>query len=286
MPKIGPKLIPAFLLCLILHLFSGCEKQPAEPEEQKSILRLATTTSTADSGLLDVLIAVFESKYDVKVDVIAKGSGAALDAGRQGLADVVLTHERKIENVFITEGYGVNRKDVMYNDYVIVGPPDDPAEVKKTKDVLSALKQIYQQKEKFISRGKGSGTYLRELELWKLTKLVPMGSWYLVSELGMLKTLEMASEQHAYVMSDRSTYLFNRDDLDLVIVFEGDELLYNPYGVIAVNPARIDGINFEAAMQFIDFITSLEAQEIMAGYGRLRFGKPLFMPLGVEKQPL
>ncbi len=152
MPKTGPKLIPAFLLCLILHLFPGCEKQPAEPEEQKSILRLATTTSTADSGLLDVLIAVFESKYDIKVDVFAKGSSAALDAGRQGRADVVLTHERKIENVFITEGYGVNRKDVMYNDYVIVGPPDDPGEVKKTKDVLSALKQIYQKKEKFISR--------------------------------------------------------------------------------------------------------------------------------------
>lgn len=286
MPKIGPKLIPAFLLCLILSFFPGCEKQPSEPEEQKSILRLATTTSTTDSGLLNVLIPVFEAKHNIKVDIFAMGSGAALDAGRKGKADVVLAHARKAENVFITEGYGVNRKDVMYNDYVIVGPPDDPAEVKKAEDVLSALKQIYQKKEKFVSRGDRSGTYLRELELWKLTKSDPAGSWYSLSKLGMLKTLKIASEQDAYIISDRSTYLFNRNDLDLVIVFEGDELLYNAYGVIAVNPAKVPGINFEGAMQFIDFITSLPGQEIIAGYGRLRFGKPLYIPLGIEKQPL
>ena len=133
MLTIRPKLIPVFFLCLIPHFFVGCEKQPAEPEEQKSTLRLATTTSTADSGLLDVLIPVFESKYNIKVDVFSKGSGAALDAARQGKTDVVLTNARKAENTFITEGYGVNRKDVMYNDYVIVGPPDDPAELKKNR---------------------------------------------------------------------------------------------------------------------------------------------------------
>jgi tungstate transport system substrate-binding protein len=283
MPMIRPKLISAFLLCLTFSLFTGCEKQPTEPVKDKSILRLATTTSTADSGLLGVLIPVFESKYNVKVHLLAKGTGAALDAARQGQADVVLAHARKAENDFITEGYGINRKDVMYNDFVIVGPPDDPAEVKKAEGVLSALTQIYQTKEKFISRGDNSGTHTRETELWKLTKNNPTGKWYLMSKSGMLKTLKMASKQDAYTLSDRSTYLFNREELDLVIVSEGDELLYNDYGVIAVNPAKVDGVNFEAAMQFIDFITSLEGQEIIAGYGRLRFGKPLYIPLGVEK---
>jgi tungstate transport system substrate-binding protein len=205
-----------------------------------------------------------------------------LEAARQGKADVVLTHARSAEDIFIKEGYGVNRKEVMYNDYVIVGPPDDPAEVKKTKEVFTALKQIYQKKAAFVSRGDDSGTHLREMQLWKLAKIDPAGNWF-VSRSGMLKTLEMASELDAYVLSDRSTYLFNRDQLDSVIVFEGDKLLFNPYAVIAANPAKVREVNFEAAMQFVDFITSLEAKEIIAGYGKLRFGKPLFVPLRAEK---
>lgn len=283
MSTIISKFMPTFFLCLSLYFFPGCEKKPVEIEEQKSLLRLATTTSTVDSGLMDILIPVFESKYNIKVDVFARGSGAALDAARQGKADVALTHARKAENTFITEGYGVNRKDVMYNDYVIVGPPEDPAEVKKTKDVLSALEQIYQKKTPFVSRGDDSGTHHREIELWELIQKDPSGRWYHVSKGGMLKTLKTASELNAYVISDRSTYLFNEDELDLVIVFEGDKLLFNIYGVTAVNPIKVPGANLRAAMLFVDFITSLECQEIIAGYGKLRHGKSLFVPLDIEK---
>jgi len=281
MLKNNGKVVAAVILLnlFITQFMSGCSgPQEASSKQHDKILRLATTTSTLHSGLLDVLLAVFESKYDVEVEVIAKGTGAALELASQGGADVVLAHARSAEEKFITDGYGINRQDVMYNDFVILGPPGDPANLKGEKDVLLVLSTIAKQKQTFVTRGDNSGTHIKEKDLWELADIVPQGDWYIISQEGMLGTLELASEKKAYLLTDRSTYLFNKESLDLIMISEGDKQLYNPYGVIAVNPAKVDNVNFKAAMRFVEFITSPEGQELIKGYGAIRYGRPLFTP--------
>ncbi len=272
---------------LIIFLFSflsltGCNNQNDEPlKSEKPVLRLFTAFSTTESGLLDVLIPVFEHKYNIDVTVESNASGKVLKDAREGVADVVMVHARNEENKFIMEGYGINRREVMFNDFVLLGPPDDPAKIGTYKDILSAFKAISDQSVSFLSRGDNSGNNIREIELWNLVGIKQDGVWYKKSKKGMKDTLLVASKQKNYVLSDRSTYLFNRNALDLSIITEGDKLLFNPYGIIALNPAKVPDVNFSAAMQFIDFITSAEGQEIIFGYGRLRFGKSLFTPLAV-----
>ena len=274
---------------LIISLFSflsltGCSNQNNESlEEDKSTLRLFATFSATDSGLLDVLIPVFEHKYNINVIVESKASGEVLQVAREGVADVVMVHARDEENKFIMEGFGINRCNVMFNDFVLLGPPEDPAKIGTHIDIISAFKAISDQRASFISRGDNSGNHIRELELWKLSGIKHNDGWYKKSKKGMKDTLISASKQKAYVLSDRSTYLFNQKALDLSIIIEGDKLLFNPYGIIAVNPAKFPGVNFSAAMQFIDYITSAEGQEIIYGYGRLRFGKSLFTPFGIKE---
>ena len=279
------KIITIVPLCMILLAawFSCTDKQEKESEKKKTILRLATTTSTVQSGLFDVLIPVFESKYNITVTVIARGTGAALQLARDGKADVVLVHAKEAEDTFVMEGYGVNRRDVMYNDFVILGPPEDPLQVKGENDALIVLKKIFDQKAPFISRGDNSGTHMREMNLWRIAGLKPEGNWYRESKESMLETLKAASKQKAYTLSDRSTYLYNLEELDLIVVVEGDKRLLNPYGVIAVNPEKVSGVNFKPAMAFVDFLTSLEGQEIISGYGRMKFGMPLFTPMAINK---
>lgn len=268
------------LFYIVVTGFTGCTKKQAEiAGTPESILKLATTTSTVGSGLFDVLIPVFEHKYNIKTEVIVKGSGAVLQLAKSGEVDVVLVHARKAEDKFVTDGYGVNRMDVMYNEFIVLGPPFDPAQIQAKKDVLTAFKAISEQRVAFYSRGDNSGNHMREKELWNLLEIRPSGDWYKKSKKGMKDTLIRASESKAYILSDKSTYLFHRKELDLVVVIEGDKLLYNPYGIIAVNPVKVHGVNFKAAMQFIDFITSVEGQEIIKGYGRLRFNSPLFNTL-------
>ncbi len=269
-----------FLCCCLLLVLSGCSaSNDKEAKQGKGVLRLATTTSTVGSGLFDVLIPAFESKYRFKVEVLAKGTGAALQLARQGEADVVLVHSRAAEDRFVVDGYGVNRRDVMYNEFVIVGPVQDPAGILGETDVLAVLKQVAESKALFISRGDQSGTHDREMDLWNLAGITPHKSWYRQSGKGMLDTLRMASKQKTYVLTDMSTFLFNRKDLELVILVNGDERLFNPYGVIAVNPMQVEGVNFSGAMTFSDFITSKEGQSLIRDYGKERFGKPLFIPL-------
>lgn len=262
----------------------GCRREKDEETDSgENVLRLATTTSAVQSGLFDVIIPLFEHKHDVEVRLLVRGSGEALQLGREGKADVVLVHARKLEEAFVAGGYGINRADVMYNDFVIVGPPDDPYGIGEAEGVLEALKRISQQKATFISRGDNSGTHAREMELWNLLGIEPGGIWYVRAGEGMLETCRIASERRAYTLGDISTYLHHRDELDLLMMIEGDPLLFNPYGVIAMNPAVIEGANFEAAMLFIEFVTGIEGQEIIAGYGRLKYGKPLFTPLAVPQ---
>ena len=257
---------------------SGCSSdQP--PNENDRVLRLATTTSTVESGLLAELLPVFEAEHDIDVTVLALGTGAALQSARDGKADVVLVHAKEAEDAFVAEGYGINRQSVMYNEFVILGPPSDPAGIGGSYDALASLKQIHRKKALFLSRGDHSGTHMRELLLWEKAELTQHGDWLQETGQGMLETLRRASDQRAYVLSDRSTYLFNQQDLNLRICVEGDKRLFNPYSVIPLNPARVSGVNFQAAMEFVDFLSSSRARDIIASYGRDRFGDSLFTPL-------
>lgn len=240
-------------------------------------MTLATTTSTQDTGLLDVLVPAFEKKYGTSVKVVAVGTGEALEMGKQGNADVVLVHARKSEDEFVASGDGVNRKDVMYNFFFLVGPKSDPAGIANYKDAQTAMKKIAEAKATFISRGDQSGTHKKELQLWAKYSVKPQGeSWYLEAGQGMGDTLMMASEKGAYTLVDSGTWYAYQDKVNLKIVVQGDKDLFNPYGVIAVNPAKHKNVHYNAAMAFINFITSPEGQKIIGSYQKN--GHQLFVP--------
>jgi tungstate transport system substrate-binding protein len=254
---------------------------------ERQALRLATTTSTADSGLLDAILPDFEQKYNVKVDVVAVGTGQALKLGENGDADVVLVHARKQEDAFVAAGFGINRRDVMYNDFVVVGPADDPAGIKGMK-AADAFKAIAAKQATFDARGDNSGTSTKELSIWASTGMTPTAdlNWYKSLGQGMGETLTTANEQRAYTLSDRGTYLSMRDKLPNLAILVGgatiddnkDKALLNPYGVIPVNPAKHAGIKSDLAEQFASWITSAEVQAKIGAYGKDRFGQPLFYP--------
>lgn len=230
-------------------------------------LKLSTTTSTENSGLLRVLLPPFEKQCDCRVDVISVGTGKALKLGETGDVDVVLVHARKLEDKFVADGYGVNRRDVMYNDFVIIGPASDPAHVKEAKTSAEAFKQIAGSKSTFISRGDESGTHQKEKEIWETVGITPQGNWYRSAGQGMGEVISIATEQRAYTLSDRGTYnAFKHGKTDLVILFEGEKGLFNPYGVIAVNPKKFPYVKYNLAMKFIDYITGPEGQNIIANY--------------------
>lgn len=238
---------------------------------------LATTTSTRDTGLLDVLVPAFDKKYGVSTKVVSVGTGEAIEMGKQGNADVLLVHARKSEDEFVDSGYGVNRKDVMYNYFFIVGPKDDPAGIASIKDAGIAMQKIADSKSKFISRGDKSGTNTKELSIWSTYNIKPVGqSWYLESGQGMGDTLMMASEMGAYTLVDSGTWYAFEDKVNLKIVLQGDSVLFNPYGVIAVNPQKYPNIHYNAAMTFVQFITSDEGQQMIREYQKN--GQKLFIP--------
>ena len=251
----------------------------AQPMPQPGRLVLATTTSTADSGLLDVILPLFEAEAGVEVDVIAVGTGQSLKLGEDGNADVVLVHARAQEEAFMEAGHGIRREDVMYNDFIIVGPASDPAGVMGMTDVVAAMTQIAETQSLFVSRGDDSGTHVREKQLWAAAAIEPAGDWYVSSGQGMGAVLTMANEQQAYTLSDRATYLARTlEGTDLVIAVEGDALMFNPYGVIVVNPEKNPAIQVDLANQFVDWIISVPTQEVIAEYGMEQFGQPLFVP--------
>jgi len=265
-----------FTVCLIL-LFKFSILSFAIGQKR---IKMATTTSTENSGLLDVLLPPFEREFNVKVDVIAVGTGKALKLGENGDVDIVFVHAKAAENKFVNDGYGVNRRDVMYNDFIIIGPKEDPAGIKGMRDVAMALKQIADNKSPFVSRGDDSGTHKKEKSLWKAAGIVPKGSWYMETGQGMGPTLQIADEKRGYTMTDRGTYLFYKDKIDLHILVEGDERLFNPYGIIAVNPAKHPHANYVYAMALIGWVTSVEGQKIIADYKK--FGEALFHPMAIK----
>jgi len=248
------------LLVLVLLLLTALQ---AGAEER---LRMSTTTSTENSGLLAVLLPPFEKKAGCKVDVVAVGTGKALKLGEAGDVDVVFVHARALEDKFVANGFGVNRRDVMFNDFVVVGPPGDPAGVGKTQSALEAFRAISSKGSPFISRGDESGTHQKEKEIWASAGIVPKGAWYAEAGQGMGEVLTMAAQKRGYTLSDRGTYIAFRKKTDLVVVRQGDKNLWNPYGIIAVNPKKHPHVNYDLAMKLIDFVTGPEGQSLIAGY--------------------
>jgi tungstate transport system substrate-binding protein len=240
-------------------------------------LHLATTTSTDNSGLLGFLLPKFESTSGIAVRVISVGTGKAIKLGENGDVDVILVHSRPDEDRFVEQGYGVNRRDVMYNDFIIVGPADDPAGVRGMQDPVAAFGKIFSAKAAFISRGDDSGTNKMEMRYWKQANEVPTDDpGYRAAGRGMGAVLLMASELRAYTLTDRATFYAMQDKLDLQILVEGDPRLFNPYGVIAVSPQKHPDVNYEGAMRFIDWLTSSSGQQAI---GEFRVGgKQLFFP--------
>ncbi|EHP44088.1 ABC transporter periplasmic protein [Cupriavidus basilensis OR16] len=240
-------------------------------------LKLATTTSTENSGLLKFLLPRFEQKSGVTVKVIAVGSGKAMKMGEMGDVDVLLVHARKMEDEFMAAGYGVNRRDVMYNDFIVVGPASDPDRLKGGKDVLAGFRKIAAGNAKFISRGDNSGTDVMEKAYWKQVGIEPKGQpWYVNAGLGMGEVLTMAAQMPGYTLSDRATYGAYRAKTGLAILLEGDPRMFNPYGVIAVNPAKHAGTNYVDAMKLVEWITSRDGQDTIAAY-KVE-GEQLFFP--------
>ncbi len=258
---------------------AATEAPPAIEAPKRLIL--ATTTSTQDSGLLDYLLPDFKTRTGIDVQVVAVGSGQAMEMGQNGDADVLLVHSPSAEEKFVNDGYGVDRMAVMHNDYVIVGPDADPAAIKGLTNAVEAFLKIAQTQSMFISRGDDSGTHNKEKSLWAKAAITPTAesNWYISAGQGMGAVLTMAQEKNAYTLSDRGTYLARvNEGYTLPILVEGDKTLFNPYHVIAVNPAKYPDLNYEGAKQFIEWIVAPETQALIAAFTDPRSGKPLFYP--------
>ena len=271
---------PHFRLVTILVLFTFLVSlvPSVALAESPTKLILATTTSTADSGLLDNILPDFEEQYNADMEVIAVGTGQAIKLGEDCNAAVILVHARDREDQFVEEGRGVNRKDVMYNDFIIVGPESDPAGVTGMTDAAAAFQQIAEAEAPFVSRGDDSGTHTKEKAIWAAAGIAPEGDWYIEAGQGMGAVLTMTDEQLGYTLTDRGTYLARTmEGTDLVSLVEGDEILFNPYGVIAVNPEKCDAVNSDLTMDFIDWLTSVETQQAIGDF-KHPSGEPLFVP--------
>ena len=264
------------------------ERESEQPGVAGETLTLTTTTSTYDTGLLDAIHPDFQELYGVTVDAVARGTGAALESARNGDSDVVMVHARGLEDEFLRDGYGVNRRDLMFNDFVIVGPESDPAGVDGAGSAADALTAIAESEATFVSRGDDSGTHTKELNLWEAAGTDPGGEWYQETGTGMGEALNVATQQGAYTLSDRGTFISQRSEIDLTILIQGPiedgpESLANPYGVMAVNPGVHDTVNYDLAMAYIGWITSPGAQDAISSYEMN--GEQVFFPEAVSEDP-
>ena len=277
--KVSTKLFKGGLFLSLIMLLLGAAMSAA-PAAAETRIRMASTTSTQNSGLFDYLLPIFEKRTGIHIDVVAVGTGAAIEIGKRGDADVVFVHAKEQELKAVEEGFFVNRHDVMYNDFVIIGPPSDPAKIKGMKSATEAFKKIAESNSFFVSRGDKSGTNTKELAIWKKTGIDPKGrTWYLDAGQGMEKTQRIANEKRAYTLTDRGTWLATKDydKLDMVIVLEGDPVLFNQYGVMAVNPEKHKEVKYQEAMEFVNWIISREGQATVAAY-KDKHGNALFIP--------
>jgi tungstate transport system substrate-binding protein len=273
------------VLCLAAAFssFSALKLAPgAEPKDRNVIL--STTTSTQDSGLLDVLVPLFEKQTGYTVKTISVGTGQALALAAKGDADVALVHAPSLEKQYVAEGKLLNRRLVMYNDFVIIGPRSDPAKIKSAKRASAALKLIEQSKSRFVSRGDNSGTHNLEKTLWKEAGIEPKGAWYIEAGQGMGATLGIANERNAYTITDRGTYLALGSRITLPILGEGDKALLNIYSVMEVNPANGPRINTAGGKAFADFMVAPQTQSVIKNFGVEKFSQPLFVPVAGKRE--
>jgi tungstate transport system substrate-binding protein len=267
----------AALLVISLALMGVSLALPAPVAAGQSVI-LSTTTSTQDSGLLDVLVPLFEKKTGYTVKTISVGTGQALALGAKGEADVCLVHAPDSEKKYVADGLLLNRRLVMHNDFIIVGPAEDPAKIKGLASAVDALKRIAEAKATFVSRGDNSGTHQLEQKLWKEARFEPSGSWYLQAGQGMGATLGIASEKRAYAVTDRGTFLAFQKRVQLVNLVEKDRILLNIYSVLEANAAKFPRVNAAGGKAFADFMESKEVQDIVRTFGVEKFGEPLFFP--------
>jgi tungstate transport system substrate-binding protein len=272
------RLLAIFLIALV----PAKQAQAAEVKDRNVIL--STTTSTQDSGLLDVLVPLFEKTTGHSVKTISVGTGQALALAAKGDADVALVHAPSLEKRYVSEGKLLNRRLVMYNDFVIIGPKEDPAKIKSTKSAPAAMKMIAQSRSSFVSRGDNSGTHALEKSLWKEAGVDPNGGWYIEAGQGMGATLGIANERNAYAITDRGTYLALAKRVTLPILLEGDRALLNVYSVMEVNPANGPRVNTAGGKAFADFMVSSQAQKAIKSFGVEQFGQPLFVPVAGKKE--
>ena len=281
-PHQPPGYVSVLLVMLFLSpgLMAGCSQDSVSLGSRPQVkdIILATTTSTRDSGLLDELVPIFEEQSGYVLKTVAVGTGKALKMGEEGDADVLLVHAPSAEETFMQAGHGSERWLVMHNDFVIVGPANDPAEVNGIETAGEALSRIADLKAAFTSRGDDSGTHKKERGIWGAAGVTPSGGWYIETGQGMGQTLRIASEKGTYTLTDLATYIFNRDTLDLEILVQGDTNLLNVYHVMTVNADKWARVNKEGALAFANFIVSPEIQEFIAAYGMEEFGQPLFIP--------
>jgi tungstate transport system substrate-binding protein len=250
---------------------------------QSNIVILSTTTSTQDSGLLDVLVPLFEKKSGLTVKTISVGTGQALALAARGEADVTLAHAPSLEKKYVEDGKMSNRRLVMYNDFVIIGPPDDPAKIKGLSKAVDALKRIAESQARFVSRGDKSGTHLLEQGLWKQAGIEPKGAWYIESGQGMGQTLGIANDRRAYTLTDRGTFLAFQKRVDLPILVEKDRPLLNVYSVMEVNPTNGPRVNATGGKAFAEFMLAPETQAVIKAFGVDKYGQPLFVPVAGQK---
>ena len=274
-------------MCSLLFSCAGVSK-PAETTGR--FVLLASTIGPIDSGIVDVLEDQFEKETGIRVRHVGAGTGAALDIAKKGNVDLVMVHAKSLEEKFVAEGYGTERIDFMYNDFVIVGPPGDPAGIKGMKEATGALKRISEKRVTFISRGDQSGTHVAEMELWAKAGGKPSGAWYVVYEKGAsgnVPTLRYTNERGAYTVIDRATFLTLKDQIKLVVLVEKDEALLNFISLIPVNPKKFRRVNHEDAMVFVKWLTSPEkGQKIVRDFGKDKYGSPLFFPNSSEWRKL
>ena len=281
-----------FFLFLALYSLISSEVSAETRGPVTERIHCASTTSTQNSGLFDYILPIFEKKTGIKVDVVAVGTGAAIEIGKRGDADVVFVHAKEQELKAVEEGYFINRRDVMYNDFVVIGPTNDPAKIKGIKSAAESFKKIAENNYPFVSRGDKSGTHTKELSIWKKTGVNPKGGsrngdkvpltsrkWYLEVGQGMEKTQRIANEKRAYTLTDRGTWLAakDKDKLEMVIVLEGDTALFNQYGVMAVSPEKFKHVKYKEAMEFINWLISKEGQQAVAAF-KDKNGTQLFIP--------
>lgn len=257
-------------LVILLGALSGCR-------EKVRVLRLATTTSTQNSGLLDVIVPPFEKQHNLKVHVIAVGTGAALKLGENGDVDAMIVHAKEAEEKFVAQGYGINRVEFAYNEFIIVGPASDPAGIKREDSAVKAFKRISSAKALFISRGDNSGTHQKELVLWSQSGINPRGEWYIETGQGMAETLLMAHEKQAYTLTDEGTFWAIKERLGLEVLVQGDDGLRNVYSIITTNPARHPHVNAQGAKALTDWLTSSQCQKMIGDF-KVN-GRTLFHPL-------